>query len=38
MAHHCGFVSDTLRDSLKQFSEVHIKRTAFNNLLGVGFK
>lgn len=38
MAHHCGFVSDTLRDSLKQFSEVHVKRTAFNNLLGVGIK
>ncbi len=38
MAHHCGFVSKTLADSLNIFGEVHTKRMMFNNLMGVGIK
>lgn len=38
MAHHCGFVSETLRGSMQQFSQVHIKRMVCNNLMGIGVK
>jgi len=38
MAHHCGFVSDTLRQAMAMFSEVHTRRMMFNNLMGVGIK
>ena len=38
MAHHCGFVSDTLKQAMSLFSEIHTKRMMFNNLMGVGIK
>lgn len=38
MAHHCGFVSSTLKQAMNVFSEVHTSRMMFNNLMGVGIK
>lgn len=38
MAHHSGFVSDTLKQALSVFPEVHTKRMMFHNLMGVGIK
>ena len=38
MAHHCGFVSETLREALSGFSKVQVQKVPFFNLLGSGVK